>query len=298
MPISGNVPQHLVVGAKSGFLTGLTTPNLPWQRIAGQMNTTAKTTDIVDLGAAPMPSEGSPVEKDFIEKSLQVKARDWSTIVTISHNAIQDDQTGTLQTKARSAGERFQMHINGLVFKALDAGDASTYGLCYDGNEFYDASHIDKGAKYNTAQANTGFALALSLDNFTTVLNAGALFVDDQGEYVEHAYDMLVVPPAVRRTAAQITGNPEDYGTANRAVNPFNGVIGYTVSPNIAAASWHLLASSETAKPIYLAMREQPNLQDAWFDPTGPDGGLFKFKYYARYNIFYGDWRLALLGHT
>lgn len=297
MPISGNVPQHLVVGARVGFLTALKTTPMPWQRIAGTINATARTTDLVDLGATPMPTEGSPVIKDFVERSLSVKARDWNTVIGISYNAIKDDQTATIEPKARSAGERFQLHINGLVMKALNAGDAATYGLAYDGLTFFNDAHIDKGASYQTAQDNN-FALALSLDNFTTVINAASLFVDAVGEYSEHVYDLLVVPPALRRTAAQICNNPDDYGTANRAVNPFSGQVEPLVVPQMDATGWVLLSSGGTIKPMLFVQREAPALQDAWFDPMAADGGMYYFKYYARYNIAYGDWRLAILGNT
>lgn len=297
MPISGNTPQHLVVGARTGFLTGIKTNTPTWQRIAGVVNSTSRTLDVTDLGATPMPIEGTPVVQDFIERSLSVKPRDWSTIVSVSHNVLRYDQTGQIDTKSRAAGERFNTHMNGLVFKALNAGDGSTYGLCYDGLSFFNDSHIDKGAAYQTAQDNN-FALALSLDNFTTNLNLASLFVDDKGEYVEHIYDLLVVPPALRRTAAQICGNPEDYGTANRAINPFSGKFDYIVQPQMDSTGWIGVCTNETQKPLYLAMYEAPNLQDAWFDPMGADGGMWYFKFFASYNVFYGDWRLAFSGNS
>ncbi len=297
MPISGNVPQHLVVGARTGFLTGIKALDLPYRRVAGMVDSNARTLDIADLGATPMPTEGTPVVSDFAERALSIKARDWSTVIKVSYNALKYDQTGQIDSKSRSAGERFQTHINGLVFKALDAGDGTTYGACYDGLSFFNDSHVDKGASYTTAQDNN-FALALTLDNFTTNLNLMSLFVDDKGEYVEHVYDLLVVPPAYRRVAAQICGNPEDYGTANRAINPFSGKVDYIVVPQMASTAWSLLCTNETQKPMYVAMYEQPALQDAWFDPLASDGGMYYFKFYASYNVFFGDWRLAALGNT
>lgn len=297
MPISGNVPSHLLAAARTGFLSAVKTTPMPWQQVAGTLNMGAKSIDLVDLGAAPMPTESNPVGQDFIEKTLTVKPRDWSIKVPLSYNAMNDDQTGTLDTRVRAAGENFQRHINNLIFKALDGGDGSTYGLAYDGQYFFDSDHVDKGAAYTTSQDNVS-ALALSLDNFQTVLNASRLFVDDQGEYVEHMYDTIIVPPALEYTAAQITGNPQAYDTANREANPYSGRFKTIVSAQLNTTAWVLAATGEVQKPIYLAMREQPGLQDAWFDPDGADGGLYWFKFYARYNVFYGDWRLAHLGNT
>jgi phage major head subunit gpT-like protein len=297
--ISGNVPMHLVVAARTGFLSAISTARLPWQRLAMQINMDAKAIDLVDLGAAPMPVEnkGKLQVQDFIEKSLTIKPKDWEITVFISHNALSDDQTSSLDRRVRSAGSNFQRHLNNLVFKALDAGDTTTYGLCYDGSNFFDNDHVDEGAAYQTAQDNEG-AAALTLDAFETALVAARGFRDDQGEFQNYNYDLLVVSPALERIAAQICGNREAYDTANREVNPYAGQFSYIVSPEMNTTAWVIAASSEPVKPLIVSMREQPNLQSAWFDPNAPDGGRFYFKFYARYNVHYGDYRLAYLGNS
>ena len=299
MPTSGNVPGHLIVAARTGFLTALPKISMPWQRIASQINMDAKSIDLVDLGAAPMPTQnlGKPNAYDFIEKRLTIVPRDWDVTVWITYNSLKDDQTGTLDRKVRSAGENFQRHINNLVFAALEAGTAATYGNCYDGGYFFRATHKDKGAVYQTSQSNTNSLAALSPANFNTVYVAAASYLDDQGEPVGYEPNLLVIPPALVNSAAQITGNPKQGGTANNDVNPFNGKIDSIISPKLASTSWYLLAASESAKPMLVAMRENPNLQDTWFDPKAADGGRYYFKFYARYDVFYGDWRLATKGN-
>lgn len=299
MTISGNVPQHLVVAARTGFLTALSSSKTNWQRVAGLINMTSKSQTLVDLGAAPMPVEdlgGGPLQ-GFIEKYLTVAPRNWNILVSISHNAIEDDQTGTLETKTRSAGENFQKAINNLVFKALDAGDATTYGLCYDGLTFFNDSHVDKGAAYQTTQDNL-FANAASVASWNTGYVLAKAFKDDQGEFVDHEYDTLLTCPTLRDVAFQICGNPQKGGQANFDINSYLGVSTPLINPNIGSTCYMGLCTTEVAKPIYVCMREEPNLQDAWFDPLAADGGKYYFKFYARYNVAYGDWRLAFLGAT
>ena len=297
--IGGNVPTHLIVGARTGFLESLKQPDMPWTQVANVLDMGAKSVDLVDLGAAPMPvkSKGGGQAQDFIEKNLTVKPEDWEITVFISYNAVQDDQTNTLNNRVRGAGTNFQKHLNKLVFQTLNGGDGTTYGLCYDGQYFFDTDHKDKGAAYQTNQANVA-ATTLSLDNFNTANINAQLILDDQGEYSNYTYDLLIIPPALERTAAQITGNPEDYTTGNRAINPFSGKKRYVVSPDMDSTAWVLAASSEPIKPLIVAMREQPNLQEAWFDPKAADGGHYYFKFYARYNVYYGNWRLAYMGNT
>jgi phage major head subunit gpT-like protein len=298
MPTSGNVPQHLIVGARTGFLTSMKEKTYPWSRIATPINMGTKSLDLVDLGAAPMPVEDlAPQMQDFIERSLTVKPRDWNLLVWISKNAVSDDQTGTLEAKVKNAGRNFQRHINNRVFTVLNGGDSQTYGACYDGQDFFDSDHVDAGAHYATAQDNEG-ALALSLDNFETAMVAAQGIKDDQGEETDYTYDLIVTSPTLRRTASQIVGNPQAFDTANRETNPYAGQLDVIVSPKMDSTAWVLVASNEASKPLGLVMREQPNLQEAWFDPYARDGGRYYFKFFARFDVCFLDWRLAYLGNS
>jgi phage major head subunit gpT-like protein len=297
--ISGNVPQHLVVAARTGFLT-TAAPAVPvYAPIAATLPLDAKSTNLVDLGAAPMPirNRGKMQVQDFIEKTVAITPLDWDITVFISHNTVQDDQTGTLNSKVRAAGANFQRHIAQQCFSALNDGDASTnYGAGYDALPMFSNSHVDKGAAYTTLQDNLD-ALTLSLDNFETVRVKARKTRDDQGEFTDYSYDTLVVSPELERIAINISQNREAYDTANREQNPYVGTK-VLVSPKLDSTAWFVVAGSETIKPIIVAIREQPNLQSAWFDPEAPDGGRFYFKFYARYNHVYGDWRTAYMGNS
>lgn len=73
--IAGNVPKHLVVGARTGFLTAMGRRDYPWRRVAEVFNMDAAAQDLVDLGAAPMPVEsdkaGGLTIQDYIEKTTR-----------------------------------------------------------------------------------------------------------------------------------------------------------------------------------------------------------------------------------
>lgn len=297
--ISGNVPKHLVVGARTGFLTGMKRRAYPWQKVAMTLNMGAASVDLVDLGAAPMPLESKSglTVQDMIERTKAVTPTDWDITVWISQNAVDDDQTGALLRRCRQAGDNFQKHINKRVMQVLNAGDGTTYGSCYDGQDFFDSDHVDAGAHYQTNQDNEN-TLALTLDNFETVWVAAQGTMDDQGEYTEYIYDLIVCNPSLAREAAQICENREAYDTANREMNPYAGKIDFITSSYLDTNAWHLIASDEVVKPLVLAMKKQPHLQSTWFDPEAPDGGRHYFKFFARYEVHYGDWRLAYQGNT
>ena len=301
MTVSGEVPYHLVVGARTGFLA-TAQPTVPITTpIAQTIQMGSKSIDIVDIGGAPMPSrnKGRTTIKQFIEKKMTVTPLDWDITVSMSYNAVQDDQTGGgLMRKARAAGDNFRLDMAQKAFQALNDGDATTnFGAAYDGSAFYANSHIDQGAAYQTGQDNLD-SLSLSLPNFETVRIKAMTVRDDQGNFVDYNHDLLIVSPTDERAAAQICTNPEDSTTANRARNPYAGKINYVVSNQFDSGAWVLAASSAPVKPILIAVRETPNLQAAWFDPNGPEGGMYYFKFYGRYNHFYADWRLAFMGKS
>lgn len=299
MPISGQVPNHLVVNARTGFLTSMMELEMPYKRFTKIHPMDAKTNPLVDLGAAPMPKNSSSgmTIQDFIEKSLTLTVEEWDITVYVEYNAVQDDQTGSLRTQVEQAGLNFEKHKNKLAMQLLNGGDAGTFGLGYDGQFYFDSDHVDVGGHYQTSQDNVS-AINLSLNNFNTVWADSQLFRDDQGEFISANYDLLITHPSNRKMANNITSNPEAEGTGNRDANPFVGEFDAITTPEFDTNAWVILATGEAHKPLILADRESPNLQHAWFDPAQPGGGWFLFKFYSRYDLFYGDWRLGHMGQT
>ena len=297
---SGNVPGHLIASARTGFLRSSKAITPLWSRIAQQVNLAGASEDLVDLGAPPMPknSKNGLTVQGMSERLLRVAPVDWDITVGISHNAIQDDRTGTLESKARMARENFDKHVNKLVFEAINEGaSVDRFGACYDGLSLFNANHVDKGAAYQTVQSNVNTS-ALSLTNFKSVYASSSLYLDDQGEQTGYVPNLLVVSPALEYDASQITVNNQAAGTRNRDINPYNGKVEHIVVPWIDSTAWFLVAGSESVKPLMVVMREEPNLQSTWFDPEKADGGMYYFKFYARYNVQYGDWRAITQGNT
>lgn len=298
--IAQNIPGHLLATARTGLLTARRDIKPLWSRVATEMTLGKAAEDLVDLGGAPMPkrSLGGMTAQDFIEKQLRVAPVDWDITVWISYNAVADDQTGVLERRVKNAVMNFDKHVNKLVFDAINSGGSiGSYGATYDGLALFSASHADKGAAYSTAQSNVN-TLSLTVANFDTVYASASLYKDDQGEEIGVVPNLMIVPPAQKYNAAQVAANERVAGTANNDINPYNGEISYIVVPWMDSTSWYLVSANEDSKPLMVVMRERPNLQSAWFDPAKPDGGHYYFKYFARYQVAYGDWRLITQGNT
>jgi len=302
--ISGNVPNHLISIAKTGFLTAPRKPVPAYAPIAKLVQMTEKNQKLVDLGAAPMPqrSRGRPNFDDFIEKVLAIEPVDFNIPVKISRNAVNDDQTGVLLERARLAGANYDRFYAQQAFKTLNDGDDSTIinSVGYDGLPLFSSVHVDKGAYYTTAGDNlvTGSA-SLSEDNFNTAFNAAMLFKDDKGETVDYTYDLLVVDPSSRKVAHQICNVPGG-SDAPTSANPNAGKVSYVISSKFDTGAWVIVASGETIKPIIIVEREAPHLppEMIWFNPEADDGGEYCFNFVARCNFYVGDWRLVVMGKT
>ena len=299
MIVRSDIAKSLEYGSKAQFLEGRDAWPIQRGLVSSQAVSTGKSEVYVGLGAHPMPVEAVDRVRvrGLTERTIEITNKGWEVTLGVSHNAINDDRVGHVLPWMRNAGMRFEQHMDQRVFKALDGGDSTTYGKCYDTQDFFDSDHADIGADYTTSQDNEA-ALTLSLDNFNTAWIAAKAFKDDRGEYVNVPYDLLVVGPALMTLASQICDNEHAYDTGNREVNPYQGKFRYIVNPNINSTAWFITCSLLPSKPIIFQLREAPRMS-VWDDEAiAFEGGMRYFKWYSQYEVGYGDWRLAYMGNT
>ncbi len=291
-----DIANRLTYGVRAGFLSGQEEYVPSYPAVAMETESDGKDEVYADLLAVPMPrvfvDEVTP--RGFGEVALTITNTKFELTIKIDHDAINDDRVGDVDTTAREAGQRFPQHKDKLVFQALNGGDGTTYGKCYDGLSFFHASHADGKGSYNTAQSNKGDLGALTNQNFNTAWVNANNFLDSEGEVTPYTYDLLLVSPALNDAASQICDNVEKADTANRAKNPYSGKVRYMVSKYFDTTAWVLIASGEVRKPIILQIRQQPEF-------TTWDDELIEARYYkwvARYNVGYSNWRLAYMGNS
>jgi len=317
-----DIAAHLERQVRTGFLMGNKSYSPMRSAFAGDVSSDAAFETYADMGNMPWPVQNAGMQGDAgtsgradsvqvgsinegraitvvggEERSVVVYNLDWEVSVGLYHNAIDDDKAGDLESWARGAAVNFERHKDNQAFAALNSGDGNTYGKGYDAQSFFDASHTDPGAEYQTAQDNE-YGLALSLDNYETVKVASSKFLDSRGQSVGFNHNLLIVPPDLERTAAQIAQNRDAYDTANREMNPYAGSVRMLVAPGgwLDSTAWFVVDPNMPQKPIYIQTRKNPELI-IWDDET-QGSGIRYFKWHARYNVFYGDWRLAAMGNT
>lgn len=286
------------VASDGAFETYADMGALPWPEQNGGQPAAAGTDARTGAQIVSGLHEGGPVTVlGGEERAMIVYNQGWDIVIGIYHDAINDNRVGSLERWALRAGERFEQHKDYLAISALNSGDGTTYGKCYDGLSFFNDSHVDPKATYTTTQDNLG-ASTLSLDNFETVRIAASKFLDSKGKPVGILHDLLIVPTDLERIGNNITDNSEDYATANRARNPYAGKVSLLVVPGgwMDSTAWVLASARGTEKPVYLQMREAPRL--VMWDDESQGSGVRYYKWYGRYVPFYGDWRLAYMGNT
>lgn len=231
------------------------------------------------------------------ERSLIVYNRGWSVPIGIYHDAINDNRVGSLEAWARNAGTRFEQHKDWLSFNALNAGEGTTYGTAYDKLSFFNDAHLDPRAEYQTSQDNK-LATVLSNTNFSAAFIAANNFKDDRGQPTGLVYDLLIHAVNLIDEAAQITDNAEKAGTANRERNPYAGLIRRMHAPGgyLDTTAWFLVCSQPGMRPVKLQIRQQPQL--VYWDDFTQGNGIRYYKWYARHEVFYGDWRTAIMGNS
>lgn len=317
-----DIAAHLERQVRTGFLAGTKGYTAMRSAFAQDVPSSAAFETYTDMGAPPWPVQnagkqgaggtdertGAPIAGQITEggpitviggeeRALIVYNVDWEIAVGIYHNAIDDDQAGDLEQWARDAAVNFERHKDYQCFNALNSGEATTtYGAGYDGLSFFNDSHKDPGAEYQTTQDNK-YALTLSLDNFETVKVAASKFKDGRGQPVGLTHNLLIYPPDLARTAAQIIKNEWAYDTGNREINPYVGLAGLEAPGGwLDSTAWFLVDTNLSQKPLYLQQRKNPDLV-MWDDET-QGSGIRYFKWHARYNVFYGDWRLCVEGNS
>ncbi len=292
-----DIAESLKYGVKAGFFEAREGFQAQRRAFAQEVPSSGEKEEYVGLGDHPMPrqftDEISP--KDLSEQSISIKNLDWEVSIEVEDNAINDDRVGHVLEWARSSGESYEVHMDKRAFQTLNGGDGTTYGLCYDGQNFFSNSHADTGAgaEYTTAQDNL-YDLSLNPTNFDTVYVAMLNFLDGRGEPVGVVPDLLIHSPALLDMATQICQNRDKAETANRNVNPFAGKVTPLMAPYLDSTAWILVASARRNKPVLFQMRQQPELEII----RKGERKMTIYSWVARYNTGFGNWRLAIMGKT
>ena len=266
-----------------------------WMQLCTQVNSTKALEKYGFLGANPSMREFKDERQPtgFQENAFSIANKKYESTISINVDAIEDDQYGQIALQVQRLAEVVRMYKEEVCFTFITEGDQSTYGLCYDGNEFFDAHHKE-GTYYTTDQSNLGNS-ALSQASLSATRAAMMGFRDDRGNKLKIVPDTIIVPPELEDLALQLTKSPTVDASGNINVN--QGRYKLLVTPYFSDTdSWILAKTDSVMKPLIFQNRKEAEftaLEGNSENGFNRDEYLYGVK--TRFAFGYGDWRNAYM---
>jgi phage major head subunit gpT-like protein len=158
------------------------------------------------LGMVPAMRQwiGGREAKGFRESGMTIVNKEWEATLEVLAPELRRDKTGQINVRIDELAARALQHWNKLLSLIIDAGAGNAYGLCYDGQYFFDTDHQegDSGIQSNAIEVNITTPTAPSAaDMETAIMTAVSTilgFKDDQNEPMNEdavAFDVMVPLP-------------------------------------------------------------------------------------------------------
>ncbi len=202
------------------------------------------------LGMSPAVREwiGSRLMNGLRENGITIVNKTFESTLEVGVDEQRRDKTGQITVRIQELADRVAAHWNSLLSTLINNGGASTNGLAYDGQFFFDTDHSEgsSGTQKNDLAAgdytvlNVGVAAAPTANEMADALMAVIqhfyTLKDDQGEpYNELAKSFLCMVPVNMWGAAQTAVSAQMLNTG--AGSRDNPLLKMGVSVEVAANS-------------------------------------------------------------
>jgi len=183
-------------------------------------------------GDLEMRAETMPyMETEFGEKKIRVYTGDFGRKISLTREAIFDDRTGQLLTRARGIGEVAGMHRARMIVQSIEMlprtsfGEAATRAFVYKGTtitqaNFYRADHSAVAGLDSQVNANT-ITDPPDTVGFTNVLDFASKMTNENGDEINVNPRDIMVPAKLWPATWRMTASPDQPDTTNRAWNFF-----------------------------------------------------------------------------
>jgi phage major head subunit gpT-like protein len=247
---------------------------------------------------------GPRIVEGFKERAYQITTKHWEKTVGVNQDKLDDSP----MTAIADAGLRMKLFTEGARKLEDDLLVDSTNGLlvqghtkvCYDGQNFFDTDHpadIDLVTGTQSNYESTGFALTAA--NLQTAWARMASFVGENGRPLGSNPNILVVPPALKKTADDIV--TAQFGASGASNMQWN-MMQVQVIPELQAISttaWYLFDTQSAGFKPFILLNRSPLKMAALTAPT--DENVFwrnevVFGIDRRVGAGYGAWFKAFKG--
>lgn len=248
------------------------------------------------LGSVPQMQEfkDEKVVKGLLDHDFTIKNVPFEATLGVDKFDLKNDQLGAVQIRIRDLAQRAKTFPIKLMMDLMVAGTA---GLCYDGQPFFSASHVEgeSGTQTNIV-SGTGVTLDQVSADFISARALMMGFKDDQGQPMFEdvmQQDLLVV------CAPGLQGVMEKM--LNSTVLPNNGsnmlykAADISISSRLSGNDWYLLNRYGAVKPLIL--QENMPIEFGALEGQSDSGFMTRFyKYGVEWygNVGYGLWQKAV----
>ena len=210
--------------------------------------------------------------------------RRYQASIELDRTLIEDDQFGVFGPMFQGFGQAAAKWPDIQIASAMINGTNSTFGLCYDGANFFSASHpIDPNNSASANQSNLYTSTALTPANFSKVRAAMRKLVGADGQPLGVRPTKLIVPPSLESMADQIMKSDltaPQYLTDGTNVqvggqtNIYKGKCEVVVYDELATGgdttdAWYLVDDTKPVKPLVWQLRKAPEIIPR-FNPADP----------------------------
>jgi len=239
-----------------------------YERIATEIPSSTREMRHAWLDRIPQMREwlGERVVNNLAVRLQSIENRLYEDTVSVKRIDIEDDIIGVYRPVIEELAQQAKLWPDKLVVEAMQAG---TTTLAYDGQHFFDTNHpqnMDDPA--SPLQSNLLAAHDLAVDALEDAIQTMMSFLGADGKPLEIVPDLLVAPPqmkfrAARLLQAELIGRDIALATGHGAAadtNVLKGSLDLLVLPRLAAEpkNFYILCTRRAIKPFIFQNREAP----------------------------------------
>jgi len=268
---------------KKEFMQTLNDVPTSYKKIATEVKAGTPTVDYAWLGQFPSMRKwvGDRVIKDLKAHKYSITKDRFESTIEVDRDYILYDNLGVIKPAIQEMARGSKTHYDDVVWQLLEANST-----CYDGKKFFDSHKI--GSK---TFSNIG-TKKLTLESFFETREQLMSLKGDENKPLGIKPNLLVVPPALERTALEIVNSD----TINGSTNIAKGLTEVLVVPQLnTSTGWYLLDTTRVIKPIILQVNKDIDFtaMDNPNDEAVFMRAAYRYGVDAEHNAGYGLWQLA-----
>lgn len=240
---------------------------------------------ITGFSLAEETAEGSPIQYEDPVQMYDVSYvhKKYTKGFKVSEELMEDDRYSIIKKKPAALARAMRRTSEYLGAAIFNNGFSS--GTGGDGKYLFSTQHPRADA--GTAQSNaSATGITLTEANLNTAILAMRAQLDDKGMKIGVKASTLVVPPALLKTAVEITKSSMRSGTANNDMNFYEGMLKVVDWDWLTSSTaWFLMDGSNHELNYFWRVRPEFK-QDNSFDT-----GMALFKSRMRCSQGWSDWR-------